>query len=85
MSMTVLVAFSLCIHYKLLIIRTGHFHLNVLGSQVTTRTHCYAIATSATGATSRPEKRKKTTLTNKEQRQKYFRKEYKKEILLSST
>ena len=59
MSMTVLVAFSLCIHYELLIIRTGHFHLNVLGSQVTTRTHCYAIATSATGATSRPEKREK--------------------------
>merc|ERR1719414_2237358 len=43
----------LCIHYKLLVFWAGYFYMNVLSSQITTRTHCCTIATpSATTAAS---------------------------------
>ena len=50
----------LCIHYKLLVFWAGYFYMNVLSSQITTRTHCCTIATpSATTAASPARGRKK--------------------------
>ena len=43
------------IHYKLLVFWTGYFYLNILSSQITTRTHCCTIATPSATAATRPE------------------------------
>ena len=32
--------FSLCVHYKLLVFRTGYLHLDILGGQIASWTHC---------------------------------------------